>query len=150
MALVRRTVCSKGKGVISGENICLTGLINLILANWTGPCSVSYLLPIPRNHDVTSRLRAASLYPRPVTRTKRYTSSAQAPMKLGPYGAIQICLLLLLLLLFFITLSVTDVICDFGCCISLFVISMYCTFSFCYCSIFLLKSSGFYNLLLKQ
>jgi len=25
-------------------------------------------------HDVTSRLRAASVYPRPVTRTKRYTS----------------------------------------------------------------------------
>ena len=35
---------------------------------------ISSLLPIPRNHDVTSRLRAASLYPRPVTRTKRYTS----------------------------------------------------------------------------
>jgi len=35
---------------------------------------ISSLLPIPRNHDVTSRLRAASAYPRPVTRTKRYTS----------------------------------------------------------------------------
>jgi len=35
---------------------------------------ISSLLPIPRNHDVTSRLRAASVYPRPVTRTKRYTS----------------------------------------------------------------------------
>jgi len=34
---------------------------------------ISSLLPIPRNHDVTSRLRAASLYPRPVTCTKRYT-----------------------------------------------------------------------------
>ena len=35
---------------------------------------ISSLLPIPRNHDVTSRLRAASLYPRPVTCTRRYTS----------------------------------------------------------------------------
>jgi len=35
---------------------------------------ISSLLPIPRNHDVTSRLRAASLYPHPVTRTKQYTS----------------------------------------------------------------------------
>jgi len=34
---------------------------------------ISSLLPNPRNHDVTSILRAASLYPRPVTRTKRYT-----------------------------------------------------------------------------
>ena len=32
--------------------------------------------------------------------------------------------------LFFITLSATDFICDFGCFITLFVISMYCTFSF--------------------
>jgi len=29
-------------------------------------------------------------------------------------------------------LSITDVICDFGCFITLFVISMYCTFSFYY------------------
>jgi len=35
---------------------------------------ISSLLPIPRNHDVTSRLRAASVYPQPVTRTKRCTS----------------------------------------------------------------------------
>ena len=35
---------------------------------------ISSLIPNLRNHDVTSRLRAASLYPRPVTRTKRYTS----------------------------------------------------------------------------
>ena len=34
---------------------------------------ISSLLPVPRNHDVTSRLRAASVYLRPVTRTKRYT-----------------------------------------------------------------------------
>ena len=40
--------------------------------------------------------------------------------------------------------------CHFGCFITLFVISMYCTFSFHHCSIFLLKSSGFYNLLLKH
>ena len=89
---------------------------------------ISSLLPIPRNHDVTSRLRAASLYPRPVTRTKRYVFHQ----------------------LFFITLSVTDVICDFGCFITFFFISMYCTFSFYYCAIFLLKSSGFYNLLLNH
>jgi len=35
---------------------------------------ISSLLPTPRDHDVTSRLRAASVYHRPVTRTKRYTS----------------------------------------------------------------------------
>jgi len=77
---------------------------------------ISFLLPIPRNHHVTFRLRAASVYPHPITRTKRYTSFINQ--------------------LFFITLSVTDVIGDFGCFITLFVISMYCTFPLYYCSIF--------------
>jgi len=87
------------------------------------------LTSYPRNHDVTSRLRAASLYPRPVTRTKRYTSFINYSL---------------------LHYQKTDVICDFGCFITLFFISMYCSFSFYYCSIFLLKSSGFYNLLLKH
>ena len=33
------------------------------------------LLPPPRNGTITSRLRSAAIYPRPVTRTKRFTSS---------------------------------------------------------------------------
>jgi len=35
------------------------------------------LLPPPRDLNVTSRLRTASTYPRPTTRTKRYTSFVQ-------------------------------------------------------------------------
>jgi len=35
---------------------------------------ISSLLPIPRNHDVNSWLRAASVYPCSVTRTKQYKS----------------------------------------------------------------------------
>ena len=35
------------------------------------------LLPPPRDLNVTSRLRPASTYPRPTTRTKRYTSFVQ-------------------------------------------------------------------------
>ena len=35
------------------------------------------LLPPPRNLNVTSRLRTASTYPLPTTRTKRYTSFVQ-------------------------------------------------------------------------
>jgi len=70
-------------------------------------------LPITRNHDVTSRLRAASLYPRTVTRTKRYTS----------FIVLLLCLL-------------------FSCIVHVhfhFIIVL-----------FILKSSGFYNLLLKH
>ena len=35
---------------------------------------ISRLLPPPRNSSITSRLCTPSLYPRPTTRTKRYTS----------------------------------------------------------------------------
>jgi len=35
------------------------------------------LLPPPRDRTITSRLRSAGTYPRPITRTKRYTSSIQ-------------------------------------------------------------------------
>jgi len=41
--------------------------------------------------------------------------------------------------LLFIELSVTDVICDFGCSVTLFIISLYGTFSFYYCSNFSTK-----------
>jgi len=33
------------------------------------------LLPPPRDGTITSRLRSTAIYPRPVTRTKRFTSS---------------------------------------------------------------------------
>ena len=35
------------------------------------------LLPPPRDGTITSRIRSAAIYPRPVTRTKRFTSSVQ-------------------------------------------------------------------------
>jgi len=35
------------------------------------------LLPPQRDSTITSRLRSAAIYPRPVTRTKRFTSSVQ-------------------------------------------------------------------------
>jgi len=46
--------------------------------------------------------------------------------------------------LFFITLSVTYVICNFGCFITLFFISMYCTFSFYFIIFILLLFYIFY------
>jgi len=43
------------------------------------------LLPPPRDGTITSRIRPASIYPPPVTRTKRFTSSVQYCLLKLPY-----------------------------------------------------------------
>jgi len=47
---------------------------NSWVLQWIPSFYISSLLPLPMDHHVTSRLRAASVYPQLVTRTKRFTS----------------------------------------------------------------------------
>jgi len=58
--------------LVQFSSVCVA-LWTSLKHNRSSSC-ISSLLPYPRNHDVISRLWAASVYPLPVTCTKRYTS----------------------------------------------------------------------------